>query len=1336
MYQFLLKRKNPDEELLQGLQEFLINPEAVGQEQTGDADMGMGLDPVPDPIPPTEAQVNDALDLVSRGQREIQSAFAQKIAEEEDKYRRHNPAPFTPSPSSWTPEQQRSLDEYSRTQKESQRDMTWEMGDRPDYNVSPGTPFVPGDSTMQAIGRLLNVGGNAVPGISAIPEVLPAAGMAKKIILGALGGDVIDTVVPKLPKPKITPSTTTSVASAVGNALQEVTPKGPTVRLKAQDFDLTLEAATAKLADESASPEVKAYAQSVIDAITSAKSTNSPQAVFKAMGNTPPSSSTTTSAGAQALTSATSKAPTGSSTSIGPLQPAPTVVPQNATVVPQAPTAPVRDLLNTRPLADVLKDPTLRDTGISGKIREGLGKLGRISYGLEKLHPGITKPADDLEAITGEFRNLRTKYESTSNIARQSMLDTAKNSPNDLGTEIGNWIGQSAGTALNNGAKPKWVASKITELNANLVNRSPEEQAEIAGNYIETFLSKAADNWTRDSYNQIAQPDWAKRYQLAKTGGHLDNAVTTGLNAGLTMIGASTDLSFMGIQLALTAPRHPLAFSRAVVSAMKAAADPTYMGRIYKQNAASVLDAAQHGVSVSRGGMADAFMIGAGVEKAIGDIPVVGGLFSGGNRAFAAGADAMRLSMWKSLREGAFKNSSEEELRELAKLLNRATGMTTTQTSGVEQEILFASRFFRSPIEMIGMIRSPGKVGNEARQMLGVFGAGATGFTYMFNAMLGKETITDPDDPNFLRVQARDVEFGGGDVSLYGPLHPYLQALGKAIKHGPVAAAKYAQENGLDPQVMLIALGGVGGAGADMLSTRLRPVLSIGKDLVQGEVFGGKSWELPNSFDVDQWSKFIGTGLAAHGTPFFIGGVLSNVELYQKLNKAIGDEDGKVLKELVWDTMSDLTGTRSAPPSMRERIDRKLKSMNVTVDGQKITTLEELDKNPKAKAQFYRDPTIKALIDVYQSDSKNTTQKNYYKQMETEYQNQTQRDEWLTKGTTDKNLPYSLDDWEADVSARYQRSEGARNLLTADNPAFAKLQELSKKKRKDNPNLSALDGYFDTMASFKPSSGSTKLPPEAFDAGKDYIEGLPEEQKKFVLNNLGTSYTPLQDEIAKKKRNTAAYYDAIYDVNKIEDEGLRNWAKKYESATTAAEKEDMKDDPEYFAWQDLRKDLKRDFLMKHPEMIEDLKFLQRIKTSPSEDDAKGLQKAKDSVESALKSIVKAKANLAKDPRNIFFKSNLTQAQNRLKMAEEKVSLYEEMLASTKEVEAGTRSAEDALRPPTSSEQKAAANNPAAAAQREVVVSGTAIPIPTVPKSTPKPAATPTPKKPTLPGRLY
>ncbi len=275
------------------------------------------------------------------------------------------------------------------------------------------------------------------------------------------------------------------------------------------------------------------------------------------------------------------------------------------------------------------------------------------------------------------------------------------------------------------------------------------------------------------------------------------------INDAVRPVMATLDLSFAAVQGLMAALSHPTNY----FNAMKTVFSNGYGDyEMSLKNSGKLYQMIKDGVNWSaRHDMAE-FTYPSTIRR----IPGVGKVADLTNRQFAMFGNVLRSNMYDmGLREGI----SEVARKQLARNVNLITGFHPDSPGTTQKTLLFAPRFFRSQLGFVADALTKGDMSNTgaSRSAMTAMTTG-TLLTMGLNDMAGEKTITDPRDPNFMRVR-----WGGKDWSVFGTWDSLLRAFTIGMDQGPTEAAAY------------------------LARTKASPVVSRMLDVMQGETLGGDS---------------------------------------------------------------------------------------------------------------------------------------------------------------------------------------------------------------------------------------------------------------------------------------------------------------------------------------------------------------------------------------------------------------------------------------------------------------------------------------------------------------
>jgi hypothetical protein len=287
-----------------------------------------------------------------------------------------------------------------------------------------------------------------------------------------------------------------------------------------------------------------------------------------------------------------------------------------------------------------------------------------------------------------------------------------------------------------------------------------------------------------------------------------------GYNNLFRVMGATADLSAIGIQGLVIAANNPVIAARAAMLATMAMGNKKVLGSFTREfnkkaRATGRLTSSEWAADgLRQGGAQTEFHLGESAMKRLGSLPIV----KHANLAFGYYGDIARLDVADKLldiemRKGRSLNDlrNSGETAGIAAHLNKSTGYTTGKLAGnLGELLLFAPKFLKAQIELsIDAARGalPGaKLEHRLafKRVTTMIGLG-TSLTVAANTARGRTTEFNPAKPNFMRI--KDVELlGGRDVSLFGPFDGLLKMFVRVLQGEPHEALRQ-KGSGLVTQV-------------------------------------------------------------------------------------------------------------------------------------------------------------------------------------------------------------------------------------------------------------------------------------------------------------------------------------------------------------------------------------------------------------------------------------------------------------------------------------------------------------------------------------------------------
>jgi hypothetical protein len=247
------------------------------------------------------------------------------------------------------------------------------------------------------------------------------------------------------------------------------------------------------------------------------------------------------------------------------------------------------------------------------------------------------------------------------------------------------------------------------------------------------------------------------------------------------MLTASLDFSAPFIQGLAVLGRNPMAWAKAVKKQFEFFINPRNMYKYMTSPEAMAIRAERllYGGSAST---FEFFEVLRPLQRAVGKIPVVGKFgkkligqaYGRAEAAFTGFGEVARNEMWKAFRR---PNMTDDQLRELARLTDRMTGVMSTEALaiGITQRdaesafMFFAPRYTRASLSFMADLFKGGMTGAEARKSIAALMASGMAMYSGVCAVLGQEPEFNPRSAKFMTIKVGDSRIGIGGI-LYGLL--------------------------------------------------------------------------------------------------------------------------------------------------------------------------------------------------------------------------------------------------------------------------------------------------------------------------------------------------------------------------------------------------------------------------------------------------------------------------------------------------------------------------------------------------------------------------------------
>lgn len=566
------------------------------------------------------------------------------------------------------------------------------------------------------------------------------------------------------------------------------------------------------------------------------------------------------------------------------------------------------------------------------------------------------------------------------------------------------------------------------------------------------------------------------------------------VSALYTGLRATGDNSYLGIQALLGASSRiltrdgPGSLARLMKVNAQAFFDPQVLGKAFN---AENQRAARQGLLTSEAWAKSGVHFGAGVEEMTltgkgGVAGFVGNLpgLKQSNRAFGATGDFWRMR-WANdllateLRKGKTLAQvyNSGDIERIASIVNKATGYSSQGFGGdVGKLLLFAPRYFQSRLETLAAVGRGGLEGRVARDAFMRLIGEATTATIAINALNGEETDLNPLmkdtkgewtwNPNFLRIRWNDKDF-----SLLGPWDS-LARLGvlSGVAVNDAAHKRFSK-----------AVTDVTGGAAGLLSGPIQ----VASDLIANKSFNGN------------YTRDTGGGVGNLASRETAGYFAKEVAPPFGVATALRDKLGPNPQDLATLTL-DLLGVKSAPLSKTDDLDRWLLA-HPQPEAPQAQTWADLKQAAPAAARGLElgDPEVRGILADHAREADPSADRVRRQQV---YDQEVLRDGLLKQGVLDPGT------WRDQV-----RQDGIRAGAVADYKELLN-PDLAKQAEPKNENERALQGYYNAIN--KLTDSATGLPvQQADDDGHDpvdaYLEGLPDAQRQWILDNVHINASPL-----------------------------------------------------------------------------------------------------------------------------------------------------------------------------------------------------------------------------------
>ena len=457
-------------------------------------------------------------------------------------------------------------------------------------------------------------------------------------------------------------------------------------------------------------------------------------------------------------------------------------------------------------------------------------------------------------------------------------------------------------TIIDEDASAVTMSRDIDELTADV--QRDKDQLRVAQQYFRQAKDQAGD--VTEGLGKIADFSSGGRIYKESFAEYMNNFMRDNrdllpyvktFNDFARAINATLDLSAIGIQGLLSIGVDPIRAARMIGMTTLALADPQYYNKWVIDHAGQIDDFISHGGYWAGLDDVGEFLF----PNKLTTMRGIGKPVKLANHHFSRTGNALRLLMFDRAKNtrGVLRHiyggpQMEKSLgteREMVETINNATGFKTGTPTELEQAVLFAPRFFRAQLNLLGKagLRETAD-GQMARDVLMRTLTGGALLTWYLNHIQGRETEWNPVsydaegnphyNSDFLRIKSPS----GDDVSVFGTYDSLLGLIMTSITEGPTSSA------------------------ARVFSTKASPAISFLSDAILGETFQGEQVE----FMTDD-PRILGLSalrLAKGRLPFTLQSTID-----------LGTTEGVGPGDFAFGTMANLTGIKATRQTPYERRD-------------------------------------------------------------------------------------------------------------------------------------------------------------------------------------------------------------------------------------------------------------------------------------------------------------------------------------------------------------------------------------------------------------------------------
>jgi hypothetical protein len=440
----------------------------------------------------------------------------------------------------------------------------------------------------------------------------------------------------------------------------------------------------------------------------------------------------------------------------------------------------------------------------------------------------------------------------------------------------------------------------------------------------------------------------------------------------------------------------------------------------------------------------------------------------------------------RAVAQGLKGSDLDGHMRKALASVNRMTGWTGSQPTGIEQIALFAPRFFRSNLEQIVKAFVDGGVEGEiARRHLMRLAATAMVTAYAINAIRGYNTDIDPRSYNFMRIR----NVFGRDVSLFGPFATIIRGAAQTLggdpgemSAGPRGRGFVFGTNRPSPGLENIPA---------FARTKASPVLATAWTLMSGRTFDERPVSR-NPLSTEFFTRTI-PGLLSENIPFS-----AQAGLEEGIVPAVRDRNPAALVRGIGATLASSTGVQSSAMTPAERRDLAREEVARRLFGRDYRSLSAIEKSevnadPKVQS-LQREATRRGL----ERDDRRIAAENEYR----------------------RGLEAAARDLAAGVDESGQRFTGVDYREAVQDLAFARYNQLKAIGEIDRQGL--LGAYFALREEATMANGQTNY--ELLERLQAEFEAKHPEIEDQLDRFLGTRDDPTMRRLREARKQAREYF--------------------------------------------------------------------------------------------------------------------------------------------------------------------------------------------------------------------